>query len=156
MSARNAFIAANRFGLGARPGELDRLKSDPRGALIEQIHTPQLPASHRGLATTTEILEIHFAGRRSKDPNGEETYRKPLRTKMLAAVVARANGQVFSELAFQERLMLFWSNHFTVSLRGRPVVGALAVNYEDEAIRPHLFGRQSAIDDSAGNSGYRK
>ena len=33
----SATIAANRFGLGARPGELSQIASDPRGWLHEQL-----------------------------------------------------------------------------------------------------------------------
>jgi uncharacterized protein (DUF1800 family) len=145
MSAKDAFIAANRFGLGARPGELGRVAADPRGAVLAQIATPELPAPFRGLPSTGDILNVHFAGRRSGDPNGEETYQKPIRAKLVEAVAARARAQVRSAMPFQERLMLFWSNHFAVSLRGRPVIGALAVNYENEAIRPHLFGKFAAM-----------
>ena len=33
-------IAANRFGLGARPGELERIGSDPVGWLGAQLAAP--------------------------------------------------------------------------------------------------------------------
>lgn len=39
-----------------------------------------------------------------------------------------------------ERLVAFWSNHFTVSVRRPPVLG-LAGPFEREAIRPHVLGR---------------
>ncbi|MBX9925041.1 MAG: DUF1800 domain-containing protein [Hyphomicrobiaceae bacterium] len=41
-----------------------------------------------------------------------------------------------------ERLVYFWSNHFTVSQRKVPV---LCGAYEREAIRPHVFGRFSDL-----------
>ena len=40
---------------------------------------------------------------------------------------------------FAERLVWFWSNHFTVSVRGG--VGAVAGAFVEEAIRPHITGR---------------
>jgi uncharacterized protein (DUF1800 family) len=40
----------------------------------------------------------------------------------------------------RERLTLFWSNHFTVSVI-RPIVLGLAGSFEREAIRPHVTGR---------------
>ncbi len=45
--APNAAIAANRFGLGARPGELARIGADARGWLGEQLAggAPQLRAA---------------------------------------------------------------------------------------------------------------
>ncbi len=41
---------------------------------------------------------------------------------------------------FAERMVLFWSNHFTVS-RTKAIVGPALPAYEREAIRPHIFGR---------------
>lgn len=37
MTLQKAAIAANRFGLGAKPGELNEIKSDPRGWLEAQL-----------------------------------------------------------------------------------------------------------------------
>jgi len=41
---------------------------------------------------------------------------------------------------FRERLVLFWVNHFSVSLR-RSLVAVFAGDYLRQAIRPHLGGR---------------
>lgn len=54
MSARDAAIAARRFGLGARPGDLKNIASDPRGYVLEslvqseaaRISDPDLEPSH--------------------------------------------------------------------------------------------------------------
>jgi uncharacterized protein (DUF1800 family) len=42
MSLEMAAIAVNRFGLGAAPGDLEKIKGDPRGWLLEQI-APDVP-----------------------------------------------------------------------------------------------------------------
>jgi uncharacterized protein (DUF1800 family) len=47
---------------------------------------------------------------------------------------------VRSESPFRERLVAFWSNHFTVSVR-KPGVAGIAGAFEREAIRPHVTGR---------------
>jgi uncharacterized protein (DUF1800 family) len=53
MSLDEAAIAANRFGLGARPGELKTIAGDPRGWLLAQLKPePSLPAAMAGLPTT--------------------------------------------------------------------------------------------------------
>ena len=54
MSLDQAAIAANRFGLGARPGELKTIAGDPRGWLKAQL-TPEtsLPATMADLPKTT-------------------------------------------------------------------------------------------------------
>src|SRR5580704_3891079 len=53
MSLDEAAIAANRFGLGARPGDLKAIAGDPRGWLKAQL-TPEagLPAPMQTLPTT--------------------------------------------------------------------------------------------------------
>jgi len=41
MTAKpEAFVALNRFGLGAAPGDLDRVAADPRGWLAGQLARP--------------------------------------------------------------------------------------------------------------------
>jgi uncharacterized protein (DUF1800 family) len=45
-----------------------------------------------------------------------------------------------SDQPFIERLVLFWGNHFTVSVQ-KPVIAALVNRFEVEAIRPHVMGR---------------
>ena len=47
---------------------------------------------------------------------------------------------VAADAPFAERMVLFWSNHFTVS-RTKAIVGPILPAYEREAIRPHVFGR---------------
>src|SRR5688572_10421322 len=43
MSLSQALIATQRFGLGAKPGELARLAADPRGWLLDQTSTDAPP-----------------------------------------------------------------------------------------------------------------
>jgi uncharacterized protein (DUF1800 family) len=53
MTLEHAAIAANRFGLGATPGLLDTIKSDPRGWLLSQIaRDVPLPAPIAALPPT--------------------------------------------------------------------------------------------------------
>jgi uncharacterized protein (DUF1800 family) len=55
MSLDQAAIAANRFGLGARPGELKAIAGDPRGWLIAQLKPEEaLPAPLKTLPTTAD------------------------------------------------------------------------------------------------------
>jgi uncharacterized protein (DUF1800 family) len=61
-----------------------------------------------------------------------ETYLREAARRTLAQAASRA--PVF------ERLVAFWSNHFTVSVQRPPILG-LAGAFEREAIRPHVLGR---------------
>ena len=49
-------IAANRFGLGARPGELASIGGDPRGWLIAQLKGGAPQMAETGLRTSQDIL----------------------------------------------------------------------------------------------------
>ena len=60
MSIESA-IAANRFGLGARPGELEKLDKDPKAALLDQLQGPSSPSAYlselpRSDKVLTEVL----------------------------------------------------------------------------------------------------
>jgi len=58
-----------------------------------------------------------------------------------AEVQARFARLVGTENGFLERLMLFWSNHFAISLAKGGPMRVLAGAFEREAIRPHVLGR---------------
>ena len=50
-------IAANRFGLGARPGELPGIDKDPRRWLLDQLGGPaRQPDELKGMPNTARIL----------------------------------------------------------------------------------------------------
>jgi uncharacterized protein (DUF1800 family) len=138
-----AVIAANRFGLGARPGELAAIGADPKGWLKAQlVPTNALPAPVAALSGTMARL--------SETPppmTGPEAMKNPFgRVLQLAGLhypddaAARLQAAIVSEASFVERLVAFWANHFSVSAL-RPAAVGLIGPYEAEAIRPHLFGR---------------
>ena len=57
--------------------------------------------------------------------------------------LARLAKSVEPAVGFGERLCLFWSNHFCVSVGKGQITRATAGALEREAIRPHVFGRFS-------------
>jgi len=58
MSLQQATTAANRFGLGARPGELAAAAGDSRGWLLAQLRTdPRAPSQFAGL----RLADARFA-----------------------------------------------------------------------------------------------
>src|SRR5262245_26977555 len=128
----DAFHAATRFGLGPKPGELARLRSDPRGWLKEQLRDPLVPdlvrTPARGRAGT------HLVGRALTEPGTPGAERRRSSPHRPAR---RFRAHVRTEQPFYERQVMFWSNHFTVSVR-RPVVSGLVNAYEVEAIRPYV------------------
>ena len=50
-----ACLALHRFGLGARPGDLDRVAPDPRARVLEEIAGP-VPAPEGPQITTVSPL----------------------------------------------------------------------------------------------------
>ena len=65
-----------------------------------------------------------------------------IRQSLLAEIDGRFNGTVKSpEIGFNERMVMFWMNHFAVSTKKSQPVEATTGAYEREAIRPHVFGR---------------
>jgi uncharacterized protein (DUF1800 family) len=145
-------IAANRFGLGARAGELQAAASDPRGWLRQQIHgARELPAEIRALppssAAFARFEDVQRQRREAREPtdDGQAAQRvlTSLREHLLPMyreqVAARYRVATHSHESFRERLVHFWTNHFAVSA-DKPQVLALAGGLENEAIRPHLSG----------------
>jgi uncharacterized protein (DUF1800 family) len=137
-----AIIATTRFGFAARGGDLAGASRDPRGWVLAQLtRRPtalpgDLPSSARMVAAQLQARQDKKAG----DGQGAKGERDELRQVYLAEVGARLNAAIMSDAPLQERLVQFWSNHFTVSAL-RPVVRGFVGAFEREAIRPHVTGR---------------
>jgi uncharacterized protein (DUF1800 family) len=155
-----AAIAANRFGYGAKPGDLARLGSNARDSLLAQLRggapllTDGTLPSSRDLLVQTEALREQQprkdkvgadAASPQQTPQGTQAAKlgKLLRDIYVPAytadVAARAQAAISGERDFLERLVQFWSNHFAVSVDKIVVLG-LAGTLEREAIRPHVLG----------------
>jgi uncharacterized protein (DUF1800 family) len=66
----------------------------------------------------------------------------PLEQKLFRAeAAARFERLAGTENGLAERLVLFWSNHFAVSVAKGNALRVLAGPFEREAIRPHVLGR---------------
>lgn len=141
MTKRDAAIAAGRFGYGPKPGELDRIAGDPRGWVDGQLSgTPARPA---------ELADIPDAAGRAAQvlaalDQGADALVRMIRREgrafYLGDAAARTLAAARTDAPVIERLVHFWSNHFTVSA-SRPIVLPIALPYEQEAIRPHVLGR---------------
>jgi uncharacterized protein (DUF1800 family) len=143
--------AFNRFGLGARPGDLDR-SIDPRGSLLRQpVTASAAPALFDELPPSTSYLHREAVARdeRRRAKQQDDTTAAPgmgngLRSLVRAELEARYRYAVATPDGFAERLVRFWSNHFAVSLDKRPA-SLYAAPMEREAIRPRIGGRFSDL-----------
>ena len=179
MAARGVegFVAVNRFGLGAKPGELDKASADPRGWLKAQLSgQATAPQALAGLPPSSEIIaaldKVRAQGAFGKfgklgqsraampindapandSPNGDAAGAGAQRDALFAELgkrgrdlylkeaAARTLAQIETDQPLRERLTVFWSNHFTVSIV-RPIVLGVAGAFEREAIRPNVTGR---------------
>lgn len=165
-----AAIAATRFGLGARPGEIEAARGDPRGFLEGQIRREgaDLPkddgesAPTRYAAFADYRQERRAARRETRTPaadgdmkpipvvdappnanilrEAQKEAQRYLREKTNADFLARAQLAADTEAGFRERWALFFANHFTVSST-KQATAVVIGPFEREAIRPHVFGR---------------
>lgn len=163
-----AALALNRFGIGARPGDLDRIATDPQDWLRRQVADPaafQIQGS--GLTDTRSAAIAMQADRERRrdqrqDPPAARDNRPPRRAAApppdaaappppgvddirrlndiaLGEALARLNHGLATEHGFAERLAWFWSNHFTVAAN-KLVTMPFAGAFEREAIRANLTG----------------
>jgi uncharacterized protein (DUF1800 family) len=180
-----AAIAVTRFGLGAKPGELDEARKDPQGFLKSQIRRggadqpagPSVSSAQRmaefrdyqrerrearlekaadmrppapggptmaGGANPAMADAAPAKGQDARDP--VKAVGRKLRQDVGSDFSARAQLATTTDAGFRERWALFWANHFTVSA-SKAITGAVVGPFEEEAIRPHVFGR---FDDLLG------
>ena len=139
LDLKAASIAANRFGFGAKPGELDAIAKDPRAWLNRQlaVEAPQAAGTSSWPSQLTEFLQARRE--RKLDIDAVKVIRQKLLQQFRAAAAKRTIDAANSPTPFRERLVQFWSNHFTVSVQ-RPVVAPAALGFENEAIRPNILG----------------
>src|SRR5436190_4585145 len=153
-----AAIAVTRFGLGARPGELDAVRGDPKGFLKSQIRKEGadqppgvLPSSSERLADFREYQDVLQAQRRAPAAAGAPVMDPKMAAQAITGMVrkdaigvaeeftARASLAITTPAAFRERWCAFWCDHFTVSAIKQASANQ-AGPFEREAIRPHVFG----------------
>src|SRR5450432_3362391 len=149
LDSATSAIAANRFGLGARPGDLPAIGTDGRDWLRTQLKGAPPALSGAQLRPSSEILAQGLRLRReleeakksgavqNQDLEKVGQYLKPIYT---TEVIARFQQATVTERPFVERLTQFWANHFAVSIDKQFLAG-LAGGFEREAIRPHVLGR---------------
>ncbi|HTP71909.1 MAG TPA: DUF1800 domain-containing protein [Burkholderiaceae bacterium] len=147
MSSLPAAIAAHRFGLGEP--DLGVVGADAQGWLLAQIGAAD-PQRGTGLPSAADGLRAHDAYLRTlrqMRADGDAMTSKPIEQQFVehfrelvqADIAARLSTAATTQRPFTERLALFWSNHFTVSI-AKGASRGLAGAFEREAIRPHIAG----------------
>src|SRR5215469_12715643 len=141
-----AAIAVNRFGLGARPGEIEVARADPRAWLAGQIAGPaEQPAAPDGSTfPPTGILvrqEQEMIAQRRAIKAGDPDAQKKLAGGRLKIFTDEMAGRFklgfTTQRPFAEHLVWFWTNHFTVSTTAGRTLNFCGA-FERDAIRPHI------------------
>ncbi len=139
-----AFHALARFGLGARAAEA--APQEPRGWLAAQLEGPDpalsterfraLPNGAAALAAIREDARERKRLRAAGIPL-KGYFKSKAFQFFLDDARAQLDWAVATPAPFRERLVWFWANHFTVSVR-QGGVAALAGAFVREAIRPYV------------------
>jgi uncharacterized protein (DUF1800 family) len=219
-----AVTAFNRFGFGARPGDLDAAGSDARGFLLKELWTADValirdpvppsglaafeayyldqqkqraarmkiamaapPTASTPVAAAAQVAMTRMAALPPGDPTGlaktadvSATPTAPISAMAPVAPAApsspsiapnegkppakpeppkpfveqelfrheaeaRLRNQLQARVGFVERLVAFWSNHFSVSVAKSNELRVAAGPFEREAIRPNALGKFGAL-----------
>ncbi|AXK79500.1 DUF1800 domain-containing protein [Pseudolabrys taiwanensis] len=168
-SHTRAALALHRFGMGPRPGDIDKIAHDPRGALLAELRAGVKPLTDPALVDSGRAARDAFAFQLQQKAEREAAQRMQAEAAAntmaggnnampaqpqpkpgpgvpqelyLTEAQARYQAALDADIGLTERLVWFWSNHFCISAdKGptRPICGA----YEREAIRPHVLGKFS-------------
>lgn len=136
---QRAAIAATRFGFGLRPGELPLIAADPMAWLHTQISyagmPPELQNLPNGPSHMKRLLEAGAAG-----PTNHRSFIQENLQQGQYEAAQTALAVYNSPNPFIERLVKFWSGHFTLSAAKLPHMAPLVAAFERDAIRPHVLG----------------
>jgi uncharacterized protein (DUF1800 family) len=133
-AAQQARVAFQRFGLGPKPGGPGRIGADARAALLDELSRPEaalitsdaLPGYRRACADSQRDFALPYA-----------VFQDERR--------ARVGQALKPEIGFLERLVTFWSNHFSMSVwKDQAILGTIG-QLERDVIRPNVLGSFTAM-----------
>jgi uncharacterized protein (DUF1800 family) len=133
-----AAIAAIRFGLGRTPSQ--PVGSDPQRWLSGQLAGVDAGPPSASMTEAFTALTLDQEARRARKEQAIQPQPSQSRDLFRTDQGALLDHALTTATPFRERLVWFWANHFTVSLR-HGQVAPLIGSYVREAIRPHVTGR---------------
>ncbi|EGF93394.1 hypothetical protein ABI_18340 [Asticcacaulis biprosthecium C19] len=136
-------LALSRFGLGSTAAGLQALPRPARDLILDEIDRGRVADPGHGSLPTSEALIAEGSGFfQARLKPGETKLQSPVGPAVDAEVTARYHDTLMTPpVGFSERLVMFWMNHFAVSLDKGTAVHISAGAYEREAIRPYVYGR---------------
>lgn len=145
-----AYIAVNRFGYGARDNELAQAKENPLKWLQSSLKTPvfndDLPNSEDILRQYAFYIQQKKKAKQENKVIDNSITTPDMKTKyharnaLLSLSSDTVKQAINSTQSVSWRLLDFFSNHFSVTAKGRLMTG-LAGTLERESIAPNLLGQ---------------
>jgi uncharacterized protein (DUF1800 family) len=131
-----AWVALLRFGMGPKPGSVARIGRTRASAIAACKRELQNPRSH--LISSTNDLPLPTETEAARSFSGSSVVADQRRQKIFRDErTARYIKHLEPDVGFVERLVLFWSNHFSMS---RSVLYGLG-QWERDVIRPNVLGK---------------
>ena len=124
-------IALQRFGLGPKAGAPTRIGAQGKAMVLAEIAAPQ-----NALITATGLPDYATACSVGEGPSFEAA-----ENICEAELRARFTKAMMPEIGFTERLVHFWSNHFSMSTNKAMIVRSTYGQLERDVIRKHVYGR---------------
>jgi len=101
MPDLSAVIAANRFGQGAAPGELNLVSNDPRGWLLAQLAPQPLPPQLAGLPGSAQsaqrFAELKAVRRADKTGTLPDPAEEKAKAEMRALYTTEAAARIWPD-----------------------------------------------------------
>jgi uncharacterized protein (DUF1800 family) len=155
MSPDGALHTLDRLAFGARPGEVEATRAMGVDRWIEAqlrpASIPELPLLGVQLALLPSLAQSDIAlfllDRQlegDKSDLGKQQHAEFVKTVLQEAQTAHLDRALYSNRQLQELLVGFWYNHFNV-FSGKGFDHVWVGKFEDEAIRPFVFGRFRAL-----------
>lgn len=129
-AAQKALVAFNRFGLGAKPGGPANIGHNPLAALIWELNTPNI--------AKIDDDRLPWYGKACHD--AEVGFGRAEDNRRLE-MDARIDKHRRVPIGFVERLVIFWTNHFSMSVNKADVIRGTLGQLERDVIRKHVLGR---------------
>lgn len=132
------------YGFGPDPAQRPGIGTSPATLVAEARQAVPLPDA----MTTQQAGHIwrHWRdlslARKGDTPGGDQVFvefSRAIRRLGVVALNQRVARALDTRVGFGERLVQFWSDHFTIRPDG-PMLFGFAMAFETEAIRPHLAG----------------
>lgn len=126
---RLAHIALSRFGMGAKPGGILKIRANAKAALLAELNRPGI-----ALVTSAGLLTYEQACQAVETDFSNED---AINQRELTARIAK---HMVPDIGFVERLVLFFSNHFSMTINKDGAIRATIGQLERDVIRKHVLG----------------